>query len=294
MRHFKGVTTIISVRKRNGDIVDFNADKIKQAIIKAMRVSGKIDKSVAGKIADDIANDYISITKPVRISDIETDVFNYLIKYGREDIAKLYEGYRAIREYQRKISDGTESKILEMLDNESEYWSSENSNKNADLVTTKRDYMAGIISKDIAKKYIFSPDVVQADAEAVIKIHDLDYASQHLTNCELCNLDDMLQNGTCINGVHIDKPHRLLTATTIATQIITQVTSSSYGGCTITLTHLAPFVRDSYNYYISKYKAWGLGEKDVYAFAMKDLKKEITDSVQTFNYQLNSMTNSNG
>ena len=294
MRHFKGVATIISVRKRNGDVVDFNADKIKQAILKAMRVSGKIDKSVAGHIADDIANKYIGVTKPVRISDIETDVFNYLIKYGREDIAKLYEGYRAIREYQRKISDGTESKILEMLDNESEYWSSENSNKNADLVTTKRDYMAGIISKDIAKKYIFSPDVVQADAEAVIKIHDLDYASQHLTNCELCNLDDMLQNGTCINGVHKDKPHRLLTATTIATQIITQVTSSSYGGCTITLTHLAPFVRDSYNYYISKYKAWGLCEKDVYAFAMKDLKKEITDSVQTFNYQLNSMTNSNG
>lgn len=124
---------------------------------------------------------------------------------------------------------------------------------------------------------------------------DIDYYGQNaLTNCELLDLEDMLQNGTVMNEVLIEKPHRLITATTIATQIITAVTSSTFGGCSITLTHLAPFVRDSYNYYLKKYRERGLAEEQVEKFAKEDLNKEIIDSVQTFNYQLNSMSNTNG
>lgn len=124
---------------------------------------------------------------------------------------------------------------------------------------------------------------------------DMDYFAQNaLTNCELINLEDMLQNGTVVNGVLIEKPHRLLTATTIATQIIAAVTSSTYGGATISLTHLAPFVRDSYNCYLKKYSSRNLTQEQIEKFAQEDLQKEIEDSVQTFNYQTNSMTNTNG
>lgn len=124
---------------------------------------------------------------------------------------------------------------------------------------------------------------------------DADYFGQNaIHNCCLINLEDMLQNGTIINGVKIDKPHRLLTATTIATQVITAVASSQYGGCTITLTHLAPFVRDSYNIYLKKYRDRGLNEDQCVQFAKEDTKKEIADAVQTFNYQINSMSTTNG
>ena len=193
-----------------------------------MKVGGKISNNVAEHIAEAIFQKYKGAIE-VPIHEIESLVFNELISRGHKNTAKAYEGYRAIREYQRDITSETESKVMEMLGNNSEYWTSENSNKDAELVTTKRDYMAGILSKDLSKNFIFSPDVVQADREGIIKIHDLDYSLQHLTNCELINLDDMLQNGTCINGVRIDKPHRLITAITIATQVITSVTSSTYG-----------------------------------------------------------------
>ena len=124
---------------------------------------------------------------------------------------------------------------------------------------------------------------------------DMDYfAQKSLSNCELVNLEDMLQNGTVVNGVTIDKPHKLLTAATIATQIIAAVTSSTYGGCTVSLSHLAPFVRDSYNIYLKKYRDRGLSEKEAVRWAKEDTKKEIEDAVQTFNYQTNSMTNTNG
>lgn len=123
----------------------------------------------------------------------------------------------------------------------------------------------------------------------------MDYFGQNaLSNCSLINLEDMLQNGTILNGVLIEKPHRFITACTIATQIILGVSSSQYGGCTVTLTHLAPFVRDSYNRYLKKYQEWGIDEKQAKEFALKDTKKEVTDGVQTFNYQINSMTNTNG
>ena len=219
---------MVKVRKRDGSLQDFDKQKIVNAIMKAMKTGGKISKKVAQNISDEIYEKYKKLSD-VDIKDIETSVFNYLVKHGHKNTAKSYEGYRAVREYQRNIDNESEKQIMSMLGNDDEYWTTENSNKNSELVTTKRDYMAGVMSKALSKKYIFTPDVVQADKEAIIKIHDLDYAIQHLTNCELINLEDMLNYGTNINGVHIDKPHTLTTATTIVTQIITAVTSSSYG-----------------------------------------------------------------
>ena len=189
----------------------------------------------------------------------------------------------------------TDMSIKELLDGKSEYWNKENSNKNSKWITTQRDYIAGITSKDIARRFIFPKDVIEAHDKGIIHIHDMDYMAQNtMNNCCLINLNDMLQNGTVINGVAIDKPHRLITATTIATQIIAAVSSSEYGGCTITMTHLAPFVKDSMSYYLNKYKKWGESEEKAHEHAMLDLKKEISDSIQTLNYQLNSLTTTNG
>lgn len=278
------------VIKRDGHEEEFDREKIKTAILKAMSFSDKYSEKVADNITNEIEAEIVDKTS---VPEIESKVFSKLIAHKHKLTAKLYEGYRAVREYQRKTNT-IDNELQELLSDTSEYWNEENSNKNALLVSTKRDYIAGVVSKDIGARHIYPPDVIQADKEGIIHIHDQDYGLQHMTNCELVNLEDMLQYGTVINGVKIDKPHKLLTATTIATQIILSVTSMTYGGSTINLGHLAPFVRDSYNSYYKKYKEFGLSDEKSEELANIDLKKEIKDSVQTFNYQLNSMTNSNG
>lgn len=283
------------VIKRDCTEVNFQKEKISNAILKAMKNGSGIVKP---KIAEDIANEIYEECKDkdeVSISDIESMVYDKLISKKQRLTAKSYEGYRSIREFQRDNANTTDEQISELLDGTSDYWNNENSNKNAKLVTVQRDYMAGIVSTDITRRYLLTPEIVQAHDEGIIHFHDADYFGQKaLHNCELINLEDMLQNGTVINGVQIDKPHRLITAVTIATQAITAVTSSSYGGATINLAHLAPFVRDSYNRYLGKYRNRGHSEEDCIKFSKEDLKKEINDAVQTFNYQCNSMTNTNG
>lgn len=286
---------MLKVIKRDCTEVDFQKDKITNAILKAMKNGSGIVKP---KIAEDIANEIYEENKDkeeIDISDIEGFVYDKLISKKQRLTAKAYEGYRSIREFQRESQNTIDEQISELLDRNSDYWNNENSNKNSTLVTVQRDYMAGIISTDITRRSLLSPEIVQAHDEGIIHFHDADYFGQNaLHNCELINLEDMLQNGTVINNVQIDKPHRLITATTIATQIITAVTSSSYGGATINLTHLAPFVRDSYNRYLKKYHDRGHSEEDCIRYAKEDIKKEVSDSVQTFNYQCNSMTNTNG
>lgn len=286
---------MLKVIKRDCTEVDFQKDKITNAILKAMKNGSGIVKP---KIAEDIANEIYEENKDkeeIDISDIEELVYDKLITKKQRLTAKAYEGYRSIREFQREGQNTIDEQISELLDRNSDYWNNENSNKNSTLVTVQRDYMAGIISTDITRRNLLSPEIVQAHDEGIIHFHDADYFGQNaLHNCELINLEDMLQNGTVINNVQIDKPHRLITATTIATQIITAVTSSSYGGATINLTHLAPFVRDSYNRYLKKYHDRGHSEEDCVRYAKEDIKKEVSDSVQTFNYQCNSMTNTNG
>lgn len=285
----------MKVIKRDCTEVEFDKSKISNAILKAMRNgSGIIRPKIAESIADEIYNECKNKDE-VSISEIESLVYDKLISKKQRLTAKAYEGYRSIREFQRENLNTTDEQIEELLSGSSDYWNNENSNKNPKLLTTQRDYMAGILSTDITRRFLLPPEIVQAHDEGLLHFHDADYYAQNaISNCCLINLEDMLQNGTCINKVTIDKPHRLITATTIATQIITAVTSSQFGGATITLTHLASFVRDSFNIYLEKYKKRGLVEEQCKKFAKEDIKKEIADAVQTFNYQCNSMTTTNG
>lgn len=285
----------MKVIKRDCTEVDFDKSKISAAIFKAMKNgSGIVKPKIAEDIADEIENE-CKDKEEVSISDIESMVYDKLITKKQRLTAKAYEGYRSIREFQRENENTTDSEIDELLDGESEYWNTENSNKNSKILNTQRDYMAGIVSKDISRRFLLPPEVVQAHDEGIIHFHDIDYFGMNaMSNCSLINLEDMLQNGTCINKVMIEKPHKFITACTIATQIILGVTSLQYGGATITLTHLAPFVRDSYNKYYDKYKLWGFSNEDCKRYAESDTKKEVADGVQTFNYQCNSMSNSNG
>ena len=283
----------MTVQKRDGRKVKFDKEKIKIAVLKAfIDVDGE-ETAYAKEKARDIANYIESLNKNMSVEEVQDEVVNKLMASTRKDVATKYIEYR----YKRKLvreSNTTDKSILELIDGVNDYWNSENSNKSASVVTTQRDYLAGITSTDITRRFLLPKDIVQAHDEGIIHFHDADYFAQHMHNCCLINLEDMLQNGTVINGTLIEKPHRFLTAMTIATQIITAVTSSQYGGATITLTHLAPFVRDSYNRYLKKYLSWGFAGKESIEWAKKDLQKEIQDGVQTFQYQLNSMTNTNG
>ena len=284
----------MKIVKRDGHIVDYCPEKIEMAIKKANDEVAEEDKVSEIQIKNIIK--YIEGLKKKRmlVEDIQ-DIIEYrLMALGKYTLAKEYITYRYTRELVRK-SNTTDLSIKELIDGESEYWNTENSNKNARVVTTQRDYLAGITSTDITRRFLLTEDIVKAHDEGIIHFHDADYFAQNaLHNCDLINLEDMLQNGTNINGVMIEKPHRFLTAMTIATQIITAVSSSQYGGCTITLTHLAPFVRSSYEKYLEKYKKWKFKKEDCEKYAKEDLKKEITDGVQTFQYQINSMTTTNG
>lgn len=285
----------MQVLKRDCSLVDFDKQKITDAIIKAMKFgSGIVRPRVAENIANEIEQE-LSDEDEVEIRDIEKMVFDKLITKKQKMTAMAYEGFRSIREFQRENDNTTDVQIQELLDGTSSYWNEENSNKNAKVLHVQRDYMAGILSTDITRRFLLPPDIVQAHDDGLIHFHDADYfAMNAIHNCCLINLDDMLQNGTCINKVRIDKPHTLRTATTITTQIITAVTSSQYGGATISLTSLAPFVRDSYERYLKKYQERGFSTEDCIKYAQEDTKKEVEDSVQTFNYQTNSMSTTNG
>lgn len=284
----------MKIIKRDGKTVDYNSEKIEIAIKKANKEVRKKERATDEDIHTVIAYIESLDKKRMLVEDIQDIIEQKLMELEKYQLAKKYITYRYTRELVRKANT-TDQSIKELIEGESEYWNNENSNKNAKVVTTQRDYLAGITSTDITRRFLLPEDIVKAHDEGIIHFHDADYFAQNaLHNCELINLDDMLQNGTIINGVMIEKPHRFITAATIATQIILAVTSSSYGGATVSLSHLAPFVRDSYNKYYQKYKARNLKEADCKKFAEQDTRKEVEDGVQTFNYQVNSMTNTNG
>lgn len=284
----------MQVIKRDGKMVDFDPNKIEVAIGKANKEVKPSQRATKEDIKEIIAYVGELDKKRILVEDIQDIIEQKLMEQGHYDLAKKYIVYRYNRALIRKANT-TDQTIKELIDGESEYWNTENSNKNARIVTTQRDYLAGITSTDITRRFLLPEDVVKAHDEGIIHFHDADYFAQHaLHNCDLVNLEDMLQNGTMINDVMIEKPHRFLTAMTIATQIITAVNSSQYGGVTVTMTHLAPFVRDSYNYYLKKYRERNLPEEQCKKFANEDMRKEIKDGVQTFQYQVNSMTTTNG
>ena len=287
----------MTVIKRNGSIEKFSKQKIIDSIKKANSSLSKefqITSKQITRIAIAVATSCIDLTEPINIDKIEDLVEEKMMEAQAFELAKSYIKFRYRKELIRK-SNTTDESIKELIEGSSEYWNTENSNKDAKVVTTQRDYLAGITSTDISKRLLLPKDVVDAHDAGIIHFHDMDYFAQNaLNNCCLINLNDMLQNGTMINGVKIDKPHRLLTATTIATQIITAVASSQYGGCSINLADLAPFVRMSHDGYVEKYLKRGMSDSDSRKFANEDTLKEIVDSVQTFNYQINSMSTTNG
>ena len=296
---------MIKVIKRDCSEVSFDKSKISNAILKAMKNGSGIIKL---KIADDIANEIEQYCidnqlDDIDISDIESMVYDKLISKKQRLTAKSYEGYRRVREFQRENVNTTDEEIEELLTGTSEYWMNENSNKDEKLVTTQRDYMAGIVSKDMSRRYLLTPEIVQAHDEGIIHFHDIDYFGQKtLHNCDLINLEDMLQNGTVISGTLIEKPHSFSTACNIATQIIAQVASSQYGGQTITLSHLAPFVdvsrrkiqkqvQDEFSLVSETY----IDENEVIKNIIeKRLKEEIKKGVQTIQYQVVTLLTTNG
>ena len=284
----------MKVVKRDGTIVDFDDTRIINAIEKA---NGDVEeKEWASEEDINKIVRYIKNLKKKRIlvEDIQDIIEQKLMEFGKYNLARAYITYRYTRALVRQANT-TDQSIKELINGESDYWKKECSHKNERIVTTQRDYLAGITSTDITRRFLLPEDIVEAHDKGIIHFHDADYFAQNaLTNCELINLDDMLQNGTVMNKVMIEKPHTFLTACTIATQIILAVTSHTYGGATVSLTHLAPFVRSSYERYLKKYKSHGLDDKKAKELADIDIKKEIADGVQTFNYQVNSMTNTNG
>lgn len=298
---------MIKVIKRDCSEIQFDKNKISNAILKAMKNGSGIIKP---KIADDIANEIEQYCNDnqldnIDISDIESMVYDKLISKKQRLTAKAYEGYRRIREFQRENVNTTDEEIEELLTGTSEYWMNENSNKDEKLVTTQRDYMAGIVSKDMSRRYLLTPEIVQAHDEGIIHFHDVDYFGQKtLHNCDLIDLEDMLQNGTVISGTLIEKPHSFSTACNIATQIIAQVASSQYGGQTITLSHLAPFVdvsrkkiREEVEEELNYINGGGIYKDQLSTIdeiTESRLAKEVKKGVQTIQYQVVTLMTTNG
>ena len=293
----------MSVIKRDCTEVPFDKSKISAAILKAMRNGSGIVKP---KIAEDIATEIELECKnkdEVNISEIEAMVYDKLITKKQRLTAKAYEGYRSIREFQREYSNTTDDEIMRLVEDLDEYWKDENANKNPVLNPTKRDYIAGSVSTDATKRYLLSPEIIQAHMEGQIHFHDADYFIQHMHNCGLVNLEDMLQNNTVISEVLIEKPHAFSTACNIATQAIAQIASNQYGGQSISLAHLAPFV-DTSRKKIRKQVEEELSlVENVYALSKeqlisdiveKRLKEEIEKGIQTIQYQLVTLMTTNG
>ena len=294
----------MKVIKRDCSEVDFDKSKISAAILKAMKNGSGIVKP---KIAEDIANEIENECKDkneVSVSDIESMVFDKLITKKQRLTAKAYEGYRSIREFQRENENTTDTEIYDLVEDKDEYWKDENANKNPTLNPTKRDYIAGSVSTDMTKRYLLSPDIIQAHNEGLIHFHDADYFLQHMNNCGLVNSEDMLQNNTVISETLIETPHSFSTACNIETQAIAQIASNQYGGQSISLAHLAPFVdvsrksirkkvtEELYNNgLISEYNE-DLAE--VINITNERLKEEIEKGVQTIQYQLVTLMTTNG
>ena len=287
----------MNIIKRDKTIESFDFTKIINAIIKAFKeVDGEITpyaKTKATNIANYIYEKAKSADHVFSVEEIQDLVEKGLMTTSRKDVAKAYILYRERRTAAREYP--IDRVIEEIISGDSEYWNSENSNKNAKTVTTQRDYIAGACSTDITRRRLLPEIIVKAHDEGILHFHDADYFLQKsLHNCELINLNDMLQNGTVVNGTLIERPHEFSTACTIATQIILGVSSASYGGASISISHLAPFVRSSYEKYYNKYLQWGLDEEKAQIFATRERNRDIEKGVQTFNYQVNSMTNTNG
>ena len=284
----------MKIKKRDGSLVDFNKDKIINAISKAGYVPLKLKKTIATLIEMAAKKETLTVEK---IQDfVETEL---MLNYYPE-VAREYVRYRYKRELIRNTK-GALSEVLDIVNLSNQDVNEENSNKNPVILSTQRDYMAGMVSKELSEKLLFPPDVMKAHKEGIIHVHDMDYAIQKMYNCALLDMEDMLQNGTVINGTMIEKPHSFATACNIATQIMAQVASNQYGGQSVSVAHLAPFVNISRQKireeFAQELEAIGAGDysyDDIKRITEKRLKAEITKGVQTMQYQINTLMTSNG
>lgn len=285
----------MKVIKRNGIEVDFDAEKIKNAINKACEESkAYLTDDTVENIAEHITNVVKNRDRALNVEEIQDLVENCLMVESPKT-ARAYIRYRYDREKARK-ENTTDGAILSLLENGNEEVKQENSNKNPTIIPTQRDYMAGEVSKDLSRRKLLPKNIIKAHDEGIIHFHDLDYFAQHSHNCDLINLEDMLQNGTVISGTMIEKPHTFSTACNIATQIIAQVASSQYGGQSITLAHLAPFVNETRKKYAHDFSdALDYMSTDDYKQFVEDrVREDIKRGVQTIQYQVVTLMTTNG
>ena len=287
--------------KRNGSEVVFDSEKIYMAIEKANMAVDEMDRisdREIRRVTDKVAKKCEKMKRAVSVEEVQDLVERELMATGNFTLAKTYITYRYTRELVRK-SNTTDDKILSLIECNNEEVKQENANKNPTVNSVQRDYMAGEVSKDITRRILLSPDIVKAHEEGIIHFHDADYFAQHMHNCDLVNLEDMLQNGTVISGTMIEKPHSFSTACNIATQIIAQVASNQYGGQSISLTHLAPFVNVSRKKIkkavTEELAALGItDEESISKITEKRLREEVNRGVQCIQYQVVTLLTTNG
>ena len=292
----------MKIIKRNGAEVPFDITKIITAVTKASdSVSGqsRLTKDQITQIAAAVTDQCQALNRAVSVEEVQDMVENQLMDIKAHDVARHYITYRYVQSLKRQTNT-TDERILSLIECQNEEVKQENANKNPTVNSVQRDYMAGEISKDLTARLLLDPEIVKAHQEGLIHFHDSDYFAQHMHNCDLVNLEDMLQNGTVITGTLIEKPHSFATACNIATQIVAQVASNQYGGQSISLTHLAPFVqisREKIRASVrSEFDAVGVAvtEDSINAIAEKRLREEIRRGVQTIQYQVVTLLTTNG
>jgi ribonucleoside-triphosphate reductase len=292
----------MKIIKRNGSEENFNIDKISKAIGKANLVvteKDRLSEEQIAHIAATVETACNAVPHAMNVEDIQDLVENGIMEYKAFEVARKYITYRYVHSLMR-TSNTTDDKILSLIECNNEDVKQENSNKNPTVNSVQRDYMAGEVSKDLTMRLMLPKDIVQAHEEGIIHFHDADYFAQHMHNCDLVNLEDMLENGTVISGTKIDRPHSFSTACNIATQIIAQVASSQYGGQSISLTHLAPFVevsrRKIRKQVMEECLEFGIAAspEQIEQIVHKRLLEEISRGVQTIQYQVVTLMTTNG
>ena len=292
----------MKIIKRNGSEAVFDIMKIISAVTRANNVVEEADRLTPmqiRRIAESVENSCLSMNRALSVEEIQDLVEDQIMAHGAFEVAKNYITYRYTRTLVRK-SNTTDEKILSLIESNNEEVKQENSNKNPTVNAVQRDYMAGEVSKDLTARVLLPQDIVEAHNEGIIHFHDADYFAQHMHNCDLVNLEDMLQNGTVISGTLIEKPHSFSTACNIATQIIAQIASNQYGGQSISLTHLAPFVDVSRKKIrrtvMEEIKTFGVepSEEAISSVVENRLRDEIRRGVQTIQYQVVTLMTTNG
>ena len=292
----------MKIIKRNKTEVDFDITKIVNAVTKAnnaAKESERMTPTQIMRIADSVQKQCEKVTRALSVEEIQDLVEKQIMAHGAYEVAKLYITYRYTRSLVRR-SNTTDDSILTLIECNNEELKQENSNKNPTVNSVQRDYMAGEVSRDLTRRMLLSPDIVEADKQGLIHFHDSDYFAQHMHNCDLVNLEDMLQNGTVISDTLIEKPHSFSTACNIATQIIAQVASNQYGGQSISLTHLAPFVQISREKIrketLAEIEEMGveISEEKIHQIVEERLRKEVNRGVQTIQYQVVTLLTTNG